>query len=38
MALADCLIPLPEGVERLEAGQPVRVQLLDLWGQTLTTQ
>ena len=28
MALADCLIPLPEGVERLEAGGRVRVQLL----------
>ncbi len=28
MALADCLIPLPEGVERLEAGEKVRVELL----------
>jgi molybdopterin molybdotransferase len=28
MALADCLIELPEGVERLEAGGKVRVQLL----------
>ena len=33
MALADCLIPLPEGVERLEAGRSVRVQLLDPWGR-----
>jgi len=28
MALADCLIELPEGTERIEAGQRVRVQLL----------
>ena len=28
MALADCLIILPEGVDRLEAGDRVRVQLL----------
>lgn len=28
MALAECLIPIPEGTERLEKGECVRVQLL----------
>ncbi len=30
MALADCLIEVPEGVERLEAGEWVSVQMLSL--------
>jgi molybdopterin molybdotransferase len=30
MALADCLIAVPEGVERLKAGQQISVQLLTL--------
>ena len=28
MAVADCLIPIPEGTERLEAGDTVQVQIL----------
>jgi hypothetical protein len=28
IALADCLIEVPEGVERLEAGQGASVQVL----------
>jgi molybdopterin biosynthesis enzyme len=30
MALADCLIEVPEGVEGLEAGERVSVQMLSL--------